>query len=203
MDMTERTLSSREIFRGRVVRLHVDDVSLPNGHTSVREVIDHPGGVCILALDGENRAAVVHQYRYVFARVMTELPAGKREIGEEPAVTARRELAEEVGAEAADWCDLGALIPSPGCYGETLYLYLARGLTFGNQHPDEDEFLDVEWVPLEELAERCLSGEIQDGKTLVGLLLARQILSQRDMPLMSSGASMPRYNAVYAPREAK
>ena len=149
MDLTERTLSSREIFRGRVVRLRVDDVALPNGHTSVREVVDHPGGVCILALDDQGRAAVVRQYRYVFSRVMTELPAGKREPGEEPAVTARRELWEEVGAEAEEWMDLGAMIPSPGCYGETLYLYLARGLRFDVQHPDEDEFLELEWVPLE------------------------------------------------------
>lgn len=176
MDLTERTLASREIFRGRVVRLRVDDVALPNGKTSVREVVDHPGGVCILALDDRNRAAVVRQYRYVFGRVMTELPAGKREPGEEPALTARRELAEEVGARAADWRDLGTLIPSPGCYGETLYLYLARELTFGPLHPDEDEFLEVAWVPLEELEARCLSGEIQDAKTVAAVLKARALL---------------------------
>ncbi len=176
MELTERTLASREIFRGRVVRLHVDDVSLPNGHTSVREVVDHPGGVCILALDDRGRVAIVRQYRYVFGRVMTELPAGKREPGEAPEVTARRELLEEVGATAARWQDLGALIPSPGCYGETLYLFLARDLTFGDQHPDEDEFLEVEWVPLEDLAARCLSGEIRDAKTVVGVLKARALL---------------------------
>jgi len=178
MDLTERTLSSREIFRGRVVRLRVDDVALPNGHTSVREVVDHPGGVCILALDDQGRAAVVRQYRYVFSRVMTELPAGKREPGEEPAVTARRELWEEVGAEAEEWTDLGAMIPSPGCYGETLYLYLARGLRFDVQHPDEDEFLELEWVPLEELAAQCLDGRIQDAKTVVAVLKARALLGQ-------------------------
>jgi ADP-ribose pyrophosphatase len=178
MDLTERTLSSREIFRGRVVRLRVDDVALPNGPTSVREVVDHPGGVCILALDDQGRAAVVRQYRYVFSRVMTELPAGKREPGEEPAVTARRELWEEVGAEAEEWTDLGAMIPSPGCYGETLYLYLARGLRFDVQHPDEDEFLELEWVPLEELAAQCLDGRIQDAKTVVAVLKARTLLGQ-------------------------
>lgn len=173
MDLTERTLSSREIFRGRVVRLRVDEVSLPNGGTSVREVVDHPGGVCILALDGEDRAAVVRQYRYAFSRVMTELPAGKREPGEPPEVTARRELREEVGAEAGSWTDLGKLIPSPGCYGETLYLYLARDLTFSGQHLDEDEFLELSWVPLEELAKQCLSGAIQDAKTVAAVLKAR------------------------------
>ena len=176
MELMERTLSRREIYDGRVVRLHVDEVALPNGKTSVREVVDHPGGVCILALDDENRAALVRQYRYVFSRVMTELPAGKREAGEAPEVTARRELWEEVGARASEWTDLGTMIPSPGCYGETLYLYLARGLTFGEQHLDPDEFLNVDWMPLEELAEKCLSGRIRDAKTVVAVLKARALL---------------------------
>lgn len=173
MDLTERALSSREVFHGRIVRVRVDEVSLPNGKTSTREVIDHPGGVCILALDDQNRAAVVRQYRYAFGRVMTELPAGKMESGEEPFATARRELAEEVGATAAQWADLGALIPSPGCYAETLHMYLARGLAFRAPSPDEDEFLEVEFVPLTELAEQCLSGQIQDAKTVAAVLKAR------------------------------
>jgi ADP-ribose pyrophosphatase len=175
MDLTERTLSSREVFHGRIVRVRVDEVRLPNGNTSSREVIDHPGGVCILALDEQNRAAIVRQYRYAFGRVMTELPAGKLESGEEPFVTARRELAEEVGATAAEWIDLGELIPSPGCYAETLHMYLARGLTFRAPQPDEDEFLEAEFVPLEELAERCLSGELRDAKTVAAVLKARAL----------------------------
>ncbi len=173
MDLTERTLSSREVFHGRIVRLRVDEVALPNGKTAKREVIDHPGGVCILALDEQNRAAVVRQYRYAFGRVMTELPAGKLEPGEEPFATAQRELAEEVGATAAEWTDLGALIPSPGCYAETLHMYLARGLSFRAPHPDEDEFLEASFVPLAELAEQCLDGRIQDAKTVAAVLKAR------------------------------
>ena len=178
MDLTETTLSRREIYRGRVVDLRVDRVRLPNGSTSTREVIEHPGGVCVLALDGENRVALVRQYRYVFSRVMTELPAGKREPGEAPELTARRELREEVGATARQWRDLGTLIPSPGCYGETLYLYLARGLTFGPQQLDADEFLDVVWMPLEELAEQCLSGRLQDAKTVAAVLKVRCLLDR-------------------------
>ena len=172
MDLTERTLSSREIFQGRIIRVHVDEVRLPNGDTSLREVIDHPGGVCILALDDQNRAAIVRQYRYAFGRVMTELPAGKLEPGEAPFATAQRELAEEVGATASDWTDLGELIPSPGCYGETLHMYLARGLHFRAPSPDEDEFLEAEFVPLEELTAWCLSGEIRDAKTVAAVLKA-------------------------------
>lgn len=173
MDLTEHTLSSREVFHGRIVRVRVDEVRLPNGKTSSREVIDHPGGVCILALDDQHRAAVVRQYRYAFGRVMTELPAGKMEAGEEPFVTAQRELAEEVGASAAEWTDLGALIPSPGCYAETLHMYLASGLTFRAPNPDEDEFLETEFIPLADLAEQCLSGQLQDAKTVAAVLKAR------------------------------
>ncbi len=173
MDLTERTLSSREVFHGRIVRLRVDEVELPNGNTASREVIDHPGGVCILALDEQNRAAIVRQYRYAFGRVMTELPAGKLEPGEEPFTTAQRELAEEVGATAAEWTDLGKLIPSPGCYAETLHMYMARGLTFRAPAPDEDEFLETEFIPLDQLAEQCLSGQLQDAKTVAAVLKAR------------------------------
>ncbi|MBQ2061415.1 MAG: NUDIX hydrolase [Oscillospiraceae bacterium] len=173
MDLTERTLSSREVFHGRIVRLRVDEVRLPNGKTAKREVIDHPGGVCILALDDQRRAAVVRQYRYAFGRVMTELPAGKLEPGEEPFSTAQRELAEEVGATAAEWTDLGELIPSPGCYAETLHMYMARGLTFRAPNPDEDEFLETEFVPLAELEEQCLSGQIRDAKTVAAVLKVR------------------------------
>ncbi|OKZ53638.1 MAG: hypothetical protein BHV94_05205 [Clostridiales bacterium 59_14] len=117
--MTERTIDSREVFRGRIIRVRQDTVRLPNGKESSREVVEHPGGVGILAIDGEDRVVLVRQYRYAFERVLTEIPAGKRETGEEPFLTAQRELKEEIGAEAGRWTELGALIASPGCYGET------------------------------------------------------------------------------------
>jgi ADP-ribose pyrophosphatase len=96
MELTEKTLTRNDIFSGKVVSLHVDTVELPDGGTSIREIVDHPGGVAILALDDEGRVPVVRQYRYAFSRVMLEIPAGKREMGEEPMVTAMRELKEEV-----------------------------------------------------------------------------------------------------------
>ena len=178
MDMTERTLESREVYRGRILRVREDKVSLPNGKTGTREVVEHPGGVGILALDDDGCAVLVRQYRYAFSRVLTEIPAGKREKGEAPFVTAQRELKEEIGAEAEEWTDLGALIASPGCYGETLYLFLARGLHFGETHPAEDEFLDVLRVPFDRAVAQCLDGTLTDAKTVAAILKAKILLER-------------------------
>ena len=178
MDMTERTLESREVYRGRILRVREDKVSLPNGKTGTREVVEHPGGVGILALDDDGCVVLVRQYRYAFSRVLTEIPAGKREKGEAPFVTAQRELKEEIGAEAEEWTDLGALIASPGCYGETLYLFLARGLHFGKTHPDEDEFLDVLRVPFDRAVAQCLDGTLTDAKTVAAILKAKILLER-------------------------
>ena len=177
MDMTEKTLASREVYRGRIIRVREDTVLLPNGKEGRREVVEHPGGVGILALDGDD-VLLVRQYRYAFSRVLTEIPAGKREPGEEPSVTARRELKEEIGAEAEKWTELGALIASPGCYGETLYLYLAQELTFGATHPDEDEFLEVLRLPFDEAVARCMSGQLTDAKTVAAILKAKILLKR-------------------------
>ena len=177
MDMTEKTLESREVYRGRILHVREDRVRLPNGKEGVREVVEHPGGVGILALDGDD-VLLVKQYRYAFSRVLTEIPAGKREPGEDPFVTAQRELKEEIGATAEAWTDLGALIASPGCYGETLYLFLARGLHFGETHPDEDEFLDVLRMPFDQAVEQCMRGELTDAKTVAALLKAKILLKR-------------------------
>ena len=154
MNLTEQLISRREIYHGRIIAVQVDTVSLPNGNTSTREVVRHPGGVGILALDDEGCAVLVEQYRYVFDRTLLE-------------------LREETGAEAAHWQPLGAVLPSPGCYGEVLHLYLARDLTFGATHPDADEFLQVRRLPFDTLLARCLSGEIEDGKTVAAVLKAK------------------------------
>lgn len=169
MELTEKTLTSREVYRGRILRVREDTVRLPNGRTAEREVAEHPGGVGILALDGGD-VLLVRQYRYAFSRVLTEIPAGKREPGEEPFVTAQRELREEIGATAGKWTELGALIASPGCYGEVLYLYMAQELTFGDTHPDEDEFLDVVRMPFDRAVELCMTGELTDAKTVAAVL---------------------------------
>lgn len=173
MDMTEKTLESREVYRGRILRVREDRVRLPNGKEGVREVVEHPGGVGILALEADGTVLLVRQYRYAFGRTLLEIPAGKREPGEEPFVTARRELREETGAIAESWTPLGSLIASPGCYDEVLYLYLAQDLHYGATDPDEDEFLAVERMPLDQLARLCLEGEVTDAKTVCAVLKAK------------------------------
>lgn len=172
MELEEKKLSTEEIFSGRILHVHRDTVLLPNGKTAFREVADHPGGVAIVALTEEDEVYLVEQYRYVFSRPMLEIPAGKREPGEAPFCTARRELLEEIGAEADKWYDLGTVIPSPGCYGETLYLYMATDLRFSRQQLDEDEFLNVQKMPLARLVSLCLDGTITDAKTVCGALKA-------------------------------
>ena len=173
VDLTERMLSRKDLYDGLLCRVHVDEVLLPNGHTSTREIVEHPGGVGILALEADGTVLLVRQYRYAFGRTLLEIPAGKREPGEEPFVTARRELREETGAIAESWTPLGSLIASPGCYDEVLYLYLAQDLHYGATDPDEDEFLAVERMPLDQLARLCLEGEVTDAKTVCAVLKAK------------------------------
>ena len=182
MELMEKTLSSERLFQGVILGLRRDTVQLPNGKTAFREVAEHPGGVAVVALTEEGEVMLVRQYRYPFGRKMLEIPAGKREAGEPPFVTARRELMEEIGAEAEKWYDLGTMLPSPGCYNEVVYIYMAEGLHFSAPCPDEDEFLAVERMPLADLAALCLTGEVADAKTVVGALKAYTLLQQGKKP---------------------
>ena len=170
MDLTEKTLSSQLIYDGRILRLRVDTVELPNGERALREVADHPGGVAIVAIDGDGCVLTVKQYRYAFSRVMEEIPAGKLERGEDPDEAALRELREETGATPERFEKLGELIVSPGAYGEVLHLYLAEGLTLGESAPDADEFLDLVRTPFGEMVRRVMDGELTDAKTVAGIL---------------------------------
>lgn len=176
MDLVEQTLSSEKIFDGRILHVRLDTVRLPNGGTAAREVVDHPGGVCVLALDEENRALVVSQFRYPYEEILREVPAGKLEYGEDPREAAIRELKEETGAAAGEFRFLGELYPSPGYCGEIIRMYLARDLTFGETRLDEDEFLNLERVPFGQLVEQVLSGEIRDAKTIALVLKAKVLL---------------------------
>ena len=176
MELTEKTLSSETIFDGRILHVRRDTVLLPNGHQSTREVVDHPGGVGVLALDGQGRALLVSQFRYPYGQVLREIPAGKLEYGEDPAQAAVRELREETGAVAGSFQSLGELYPSTGYCGEIIRIYLARELSFGDASPDEDEFLGLERVPFAQLVEQVLSGEIRDAKTIAAVLKVKLLL---------------------------
>ena len=177
MDLTEVKLRRKDVFEGKIMTVHVDDVRLPNGEDATREVVDHVDGAAVLALDEANRVLVVRQYRYVFGKVLDELPAGKLDPGEDPVTGALRELKEETGAEPETFLPLGKLLPAPGCYGETLHLFLAKGLKFSQQQLDPDEFLNVERVPFDEMVHRCVNGEIDDAKTVAAVLRAKVLLT--------------------------
>lgn len=172
MDYTEEKLRRVNTYQGIIVDVETDMVKLQNGAITMREVVRHPGGVSVVALDEDGTVALVRQYRYPFQTHLWELPAGKLEPGEEPLPAAKRELSEETGLEADSWTDLGALYATPGYCTETLYLYLAEGLHQGEAHPDPNEFLDVIRIPLDELLDRIDRGEIRDAKTVVGALRA-------------------------------
>ena len=178
MDLTERTLESKTVYEGVIVRVKLDEAQLPNGKKARREVVEHPGGVAILALDREDNVAVVRQYRYPFHKVLLELPAGKLEPGEDPRVCGVRELEEEVGLVADEFIYLGGLYLSPGYSNEVLHLYLARGLRQGACHPDEDEFLEGERIPFARLVDMVMADEIHDAKTVAAGLRAKVYLER-------------------------
>lgn len=176
LDLTERTLSRKDLYDGLLCRVHVDEVLLPNGHTSQREVVDHVDGVAVLPLDERNNVLAVTQYRYVFGKLLLEIPAGKLDEGEDPVSGALRELEEETGAVPDSLLPLGVILPAPGCYGEKLHLFLARGLRMKDQHLDPDEFLNVERIPFSEMVHRVMDGEIEDAKTIAAVLKTKILL---------------------------
>ena len=163
-DLTEKTLSREERYSGPLFTVHTDRVLLPNGNTSFREVVEHVDGVAVLPLDERNNVLTVTQYRYVFGRTLLEIPAGKLDPGEDPVSGALRELKEETGAVPDTFLPLGHIIPAPGLHME-------------EQHLDPDEFLNVERIPFDEMVHRCMSGEIEDAKTIAAVLKAKVLLN--------------------------
>lgn len=176
MDFTEKTISTKRIFDGRIINLKVDTVTLPNGHESTRELVEHPGGVGVIAVDDEKNVFMVTQYRKPFDEIVLEIPAGKLNYGENPLDCGMRELEEETGITADNYEYIGVYYPTPGYCLEKITIYLATGLKETRQHLDEDEFLDVHKIKLDTLFDMVMNNEINDAKTAIAILKAKAIL---------------------------
>lgn len=169
----EELVNRQDIFKGKLLTLHVDTVRLPDGYETKREVVDHPGAAVIVAVDDAGQVLLVRQYRHAVGREMLELPAGTREKGEPAEQTAPRELQEETGYSAGTWEPLAHFFSSPGILTEEMFIYLARKLSAGQSKTESDEKIQVVQVPLGDAVAMVERGEITDAKSIIGLLLAR------------------------------
>lgn len=176
MHLQEKTVGTEPIFDGKIIKVQRDQAELENGAVVTRELVIHPGGVCIVPVNENGEVYLVKQFRYPFQEVLTEVPAGKLEFGENHRDAGLRELKEETGAECENFEYLGVMYPSVAYLTEKIHMYLATGLKFDKQSLDEDEFLDVMKVKLSDAVDMVLNGEIKDGKTQTALLLAARKL---------------------------
>ena len=179
MKLEETKISSEEIFNGVAIHLFKDEILLPNGHTGIREIIRHPGAVCVLPITEEGDVIFVNQFRYALNKVTLEVPAGKLEKGEDPMEAALRELSEETGLSAKNIFSIGDLYTTPALIDEVIHMYIATDLTQGEQHLDYDEFVNTLKIPLSKAVDMVMNGEIKDSKTQTIILKADKYFSQK------------------------
>ena len=177
METKEKTIRKVYVFRGRILTVRNDDALMPNGDVRGREVVEHPGGVCVLPIRDDGTVLLVEQFRYPYMEDVLEAPAGKLEPGEDPFEAAKRELREETGMVATEWFDLGWDYPSPGYTNEIIRLYAARGLSDVGQELDDDEFLNVKKVSFTSALEMIYDNEIRDSKTAMAVLKYKDLLN--------------------------
>ena len=168
MQLEEKTVRKNYIYRGKIINVRCDDAELPNGRPCRREIVEHPGGACVLCVK-DGKVALVKQFRYAYGEAIYEIPAGKLSEGEDPMLAAERELGEETGMIADELVLRFVLYPTPGYTNEKIFIYEALGVREGKQHLDEGEFLNVEFVPIEDALEMVENGVICDAKTIVAL----------------------------------
>ncbi len=176
--LSEKVVADKQLYGGRIIDVRLLTVELPGGASSTREVVRHNGAAAVVAVDDQNRVAMVRQFRVAPGKVLLEIPAGKKDSpDEDPLFCARRELREETGLTARSMTLLTDMLSTPGFSNEVISIYLATGLSQGDRAPDEGEFLDVLWEDFSEMATRSRRGEIPDSKTALGLLLADAVLN--------------------------
>ena len=174
MDFFERQIETNTLYEGMIVNIRRDVAELRDGTRVPREVVEHPGGVGIIPVTNDGKVLMVRQYRYPMEEELLEIPAGKLDDGEDPFDCAVRELSEETGCTAGRYVDFGAIYPSPGFCRETLYLYMALDLRYGEMHLDEGELLSVEAVAIDDLVGMIMRNELPDAKSIIGIMKAKQ-----------------------------
>ena len=179
-EFEEKQKSSELIFDGKVLHLYRDDIYLPDGSEGFREYCKHVGAVCVVPVTDEGEVICVRQYRYAIGRMLTEIPAGKLDsYDEDPREAALRELREETGATCKSLTYMGKFYSSPAVLDECIHMYLAEGLTFGETDFDEDEFIEIVKIPVDELVSMIRNGEIVDGKTQAAVMRAAVDIATR------------------------
>ncbi|MDY3013800.1 MAG: NUDIX hydrolase [Evtepia sp.] len=179
MELKEEMVSQQTVYEGIIVNVRRDKARLLDGRITNREVVEHPGGVAIFAMDTQENVFLVRQYRYPMGEVVLELPAGKLEKGENPREAGLRELEEETGLIPGTFLPMGCSYSSPGIFAEKIYLFFAEDLKQGPVHPDDGEFVETVKIPFSELMDMVRRGEIRDGKSLAGILKASLLLEER------------------------
>ena len=171
-NLKELKISSQSIFQGKIINLRIDTVQLPNGKEATREVVEHHGAVAVVAINENDEIVLIRQYRAAIDEVIIEIPAGKLELGEDPLICAKRELEEETGYQAGQWKKVFTFYTSPGFSDEKMYLYLAKDIKILEQSLDEDEFVELFYMPISQAFNDCRNGQIKDAKTILGIQAA-------------------------------
>lgn len=170
MKLTEKTLEQQYLFHGKIIQVRLDKAELENGAVVDREVVEHPGGVSVAVLTENNELLFVRQFRYPYGETILELPAGKLEKGEDPFEAVKREQKEETGTTGTGYVSLGNIYPTPGYTNEIIRMWACRVESWGEQDPDDDEFIEVERIPLDKAVKMVLQGQLPDAKTQIGIL---------------------------------
>lgn len=195
--LKETFLSSQEIYRGAIIQVEKWQVSLPNGGTAIREIVKHKGAAAIVPVDDKGYVTMVRQHRIAVDKFTWEIPAGKLDsLLEDPFDAAKRELEEETGLQAQHWHLLNRIDTTPGFCSERIAIYVATGLSQHPSHPDPDEFLQLKRIPLDEAVAQCMAGEINDSKTVIGLLMAQRYLHDQAVPSFDAASAIQRMSGA-------
>lgn len=178
-NLEEKKISSQNVYDGVLLHVKCDKIKMPSGNIGIREYFNHPGASCVVAITEDEQIIIEKQFRYPFHSVITEIPAGKLDLNEDPLSAAKREFEEETGYIADKWTYMGDFYPSVAYTDENIRMYLAQDIHQGKQRLDDDEFLNIHFVPFKKFYDDVLNGKIKDGKTVAAVLKAKEYLNKQ------------------------